>query len=293
MVIRDIPHTAWVSVNNLSGYPIGSRLKLINQGQAPLVLKVSSTKPLDSDLSGKLLKEVEDELSRTTLNADNEELWVRSLSSVSDGILYTDAELLFQDGVEGIDPRIQNGTAAFTVQSYDESNKKAGVQYEATRLISMTQGQYIYSVFKTGDKPVDLKRREFAYTGNGVVAFMFKSPTYTGGTLDPIRNMSDINPVPTGIELITGITIPSPVILPDHTGLNAPVEWGSMFAAPVYVIGPQTNQTSGSNNQAYASNRILAPNTEYLLVIYSRNEQEVTPRLEWYEGGLDRNGGGL
>ena len=279
MVIRDIPHTTWVSVNNLSGYPIGSRLKLINQGQAPLVLKVSSTKPLDSDLSGKLLKEVEDELSRTMLNADNEELWVRSLSSVSDGILYTDANLLFQDGVEGIDPRIQSGTAAFTMQSYDESNKKAGVQYEASRLVTLGNVATIYSVIKTGQYPVDLKKREFAYSGLGVEANIYLSPQYTGGVSDPIYNMRPSQGSPE-TQLLSAITL-----------VNS--NKGAKCGATIYAIGNTSNQGKGNSGAAYATNRILEPNTEYLLEVISLSAQDVAARIEFYEGILDRDGSGL
>ena len=280
MVIRDIPHTTWVSVNNLSGYPIGSRLKLINQGQAPLVLKVSSTKPLDSDLSGKLLKEVEDELSRTMLNADNEELWIRSLSSISDGILYTDANLLFQDGVEGIDPRIQRGTAAFTVQSYDESNKKAGVQYEASRLVTLNKGATVYSVIKTGQYPVDLKSREFAYSGIGVEANIYLSPQYTGGVSEPLYNMRPSQGAPE-TQLLSGIT------------LSDPNNKGTKCGSTIYAIGNRSSQGRGNSGASYATNRILEANSEYLLEVISLSAQDVAARIEFYEGVLDRNGSGL
>lgn len=192
-----------------------------------------------------------------------------------------------------VNPEIENGTAAFTVQSYDESNKKAGVQWEASRLVNATNQTYYYSVIVTGDKPVDLKRREFAYTDKGLIAYMYKNPTYTGGTPDTVYNMTDINPVESIIQLLTGINIDNPTQIPTNNGGNAPVSWGTPFAAPIYAIGPVSNQSSGATTSSFASNRILAPNTEYLLVFYSRSAQEISARLEWYEGSLDRDGSGL
>lgn len=271
----------WENLNELLGIPIGTPLLISVTSSQGGYLFVGTDAPT-KDVEGFVLEGLFGTRTAVNVGVTTSPIWVR-------GGMRLNVHEVKEDSISGA----LSGTQAITIQTYDESNKKAGVQYAASRFLSMTQGQYVYSIIKTGDKPVDLKKREFAYTGNGLVAYMFKNPTYTGGTLDSIRNMTDINPVPSGIELIAGITIPTPTTLPTHTGANAPLEWGEIFAEPTYAIGPQTNQTTGSVNQAYASNRILAPNTEYLLVIYSRSTQEVSPRLEWYEGELDRVGGGL
>jgi hypothetical protein len=291
-IMESISNNDWVSVNSISGVTIGEKFTLINQGSTPLLLQESDTKPDASLNLGKVLQDSGDEgLSRTVVLATAKEIWVKSSSNVK-GRLYVQTTYPFTDFGE-TDPRVQSGGAALTVQSYDESNKKAGVQWEASRLVNATNATYYYSVIVTGDKPVDLKRREFAYTDLGLIGYIYKNPTYTGGTPDEVYNMTDINPVASGIQLLTGITITNPTQIPTNNGTNAPAAWGTPFGAPIYAIGPVNNQTSGSTTQSFASNRILAPNTSYLLVFYSRSAQEISARLEWYEGDIDRNGGGV
>ncbi|MGI4260918.1 hypothetical protein ACR2VJ_27955, partial [Klebsiella pneumoniae] len=63
---------------------------------------------------------------------------------------------------------------------------------------------------------------------------------------------------------------------------------GTEVAAPMYLIGPSQVQGKGSLLTSYGGNRILAPNTSYLLTFESLEAaQDVTARLEFYEGELD------
>ena len=174
--------------------------------------------------------------------------------------------------------QVINGLRALCTQTYDEANKKLGVQWEASRIVTLGTGAKTTSVLLTGSKPVDLKKREFAYRKAGIVARIYKNPTYTGGIEDPLYNLNTAYGSPE-TKLLSGITV-----------ANNGVEVG----APIYGIGPDSNQTRGATNASYATNRILEPNTAYLLTIESLDtDQEVAARIEFYEGGLDLPNGDM
>ena len=183
------------------------------------------------------------------------------------------------DSGSGVPPGAFTGLRAMTVQSYDEANKKRGVQWEASRLVTIASNapaNNVYSIIKTGSKPVDLKSRIFGYDGLGIVGRIFKTPTYTGGTADPLFNM---NPRYLGtqpeVQILTGFTLTNN---------------GTKCGADIYAVGPSTNQSRGTTPREFGSNRVLdEPNTSYLLVIESLDtaSQLVTARIELYEGGLD------
>lgn len=175
--------------------------------------------------------------------------------------------------------QIINGRRALCAQTYDEANKKQSVQWEASRLVTLASGETATSILLTGSQHVDLKKREFAYRKAGVVARVYKNPTYTGGIEDALYNLNTSGGLPE-TKLLTGFTL---------------TDNGVECAAPIYAIGPDTNQTTGASTTAYATNRILEPNTSYLLTFESLDaaEQDVAARIEFYEGGLDLPNGDL
>lgn len=188
----------------------------------------------------------------------------------------------FKNTIDGMFVRVINGFKAICVQPYDEMNKKRGRQWAASRLIVdvptstgviNSLGVY-YSVLVTGDKPVDLKSREFAHTGTTVIADIFENPVYTGGSEDPIYNACGIVDTTTQVKLLTGITL---------------TDEGEQFAPSIYVLGPTSQQSRGAPNALYGSNYILAANTSYLLKFYSTDPQlqDIAARIEFYDGGLD------
>ena len=184
----------------------------------------------------------------------------RSLSSV--GVLFN---------------RIIKGIGAVISQPYDEVNKKRGVQWAASRNIpSASSGQIFYSVIEVGDKPIDLKRREFAFTGSSITADIFQDPTYTGGVADPVYNAN-------------GFTVQPPVFLFELKAGVTVTNEGTKFAPTIYAVGPTSNQSKGISNALYGSNYILKPNTSYLLKFTSTDSQSqsIAVRIEGYEGELD------
>lgn len=178
---------------------------------------------------------------------------------------------------------LYTGLRAETQQTYDEVNKKNGTQWEASRRVTgVTLGQKLYSIIKTGIMPVDLKSRELGFTGNGVIGRIYVG--FTPVTLpapDPVYNMRHGGQAARDFELYA-ITSP-------HTS------WAALSAsntlrvgADLILEGNTANQGKGSQLRPYGSNRILdLPNTEYLLEIESLDSQNISARLEMYNGWLD------
>lgn len=180
-----------------------------------------------------------------------------------------------KNSTDGMLVRVLNGFKALCVQSYDEMNKKRGTQWSAARIIeAAAENIEYYSVLRTGAVAVDLKSREFAHTGTGLIADIFENPTFTGGVSDPIYNACGIVSGNPTVTLLSGVTVT--------------VE-GTQFASTIYALGPDSNQSKGASNALYGSNYILAPNTDYLLKFYSTDPlaQTIAARIEWYDGGLD------
>ncbi|QYW06108.1 virion-associated protein [Shewanella phage vB_SspS_KASIA] len=184
---------------------------------------------------------------------------------------------------EGAPDGLYTGLRAETQQTYDEANKKNGTQWEASRRVTgVTSGQKLYSIIKTGAMPIDLKSRELGFTGKGVIGRI-----YVGFTpvilpvADPVYNMRKGRQAVRDFELYA-ITTPH-------------ASWATLSAsntlrvgADIFLEGNTTNQGEGSPSKPVGSNRILdLPNTEYLLEIESLDTQNITARLEMYNGWLD------
>jgi hypothetical protein len=104
---------------------------------------------------------------------------------------------------------------------------------------------------------------------------VYRAPTYTGGTIVPYFNMSDINPIAGGVTIRSGATVTVP---------------GTEFGAPTYDIGStNVGNTSVSTYAVQGIERVLRPNTTYLLRVTNDSPaiQRVVSYLTWYEGGLD------
>ena len=121
---------------------------------------------------------------------------------------------------------------------------------------------------------MSLKGRIISYTGKGVVAYIYESPTYSGGVGAPYQNASSINPKPGQSQIIVGSTV---------------TDDGSLSFAPVYFIGNQSNQGQGTTADSVTGERLLKSNTAYLLRLTSLDDQpqDISSYLSWYEGNLD------
>lgn len=171
---------------------------------------------------------------------------------------------------------IISGLKAWTVQFYDELNAKKGTRFEASREVTGALGQTFWSVIVTGDNPVDLKRREFGFNGDGVTADIFFDATYTGGTVDPVYNGNDIVPASFDFQLIAGPT------------LVVTVNENKKLGATLYAFGSTSNQSRGAALTGFGNNYILAPNSIYALRFTSRSAgQLIAARITGYNGPLD------
>lgn len=179
-------------------------------------------------------------------------------------------------GGGGIPDGAFTGLRAMTVQSYIEANVKNGVQFEASAYIpALAGGANNDTVFITGAKPVIVKSRQIGFDGSGILARVFRAPTYTGGTPVPIYNLNTVTPV---TATVTGL------------GGSVVTAAGTEIAAPAAMIGSDIpgSATQGTYGVA-GSERLLAANTTYLLRLTSLDNvaQQVSVYLTWYEGQPD------
>ena len=168
--------------------------------------------------------------------------------------------------------KMTKGSKAFIVQDYVEANVKNGVQFEGSTLLTgVAGGADNDTIFLTGDLPVILKGRKIAYSGEGVSAFIYEAPAYTGGAEAEYQNANAINPVAGLSKIIVGSTITAD---------------GDLVFAPVHSLGNQSNQGKGAVVSAIESEHILQPNTAYLLRLSSLDAQaqNIASHLSWFEG---------
>lgn len=172
--------------------------------------------------------------------------------------------------------RITNGLRALTSQSYTEVNVKKGQQYELSAdTPTLANAANIDVIFTTGTLPVIIKSRQVKFNGASLLTRVYRSPTYTGGTVTPYFNLNDINPV-AGLSLVR--TTPT---------VTAP---GTEFGAPTFDIGSTGQGNSSLSTYAITGiERVLQPNTTYLLRITNDSgaTQRVSSYLTWYEGQTD------
>lgn len=172
-------------------------------------------------------------------------------------------------------PGMMRGSSAFIVQDYVEANVKSGVQFEGSTLLTGVGGSAdTDTIFLTGDLPVILKGRKIAYSGEGVSAFIYEAPSYTGGTEAEYQNANAINHVVGLSKIIVSSTITAD---------------GDLVFSPIHSLGNQSNQGKGAVVSAIESEHVLKPNTAYLLRLTSLDSQtqDVASHLSWYEGELD------
>lgn len=169
---------------------------------------------------------------------------------------------------------LYSGLRAMTVQDYTEANVKNGVQHEGSTLLTLGAGAVSDTIFLTGTLPVSLKGRTISYTGDGVAGEIYEAPTYTGGVDTEYQNANAINPVVGLSKILVGATVTVD---------------GDLIFAPSYSIGNQSNQGKGATSSTLGSERVLKPDTAYLLRLTSLDDasQQVSSFLSWYEGELD------
>lgn len=158
-----------------------------------------------------------------------------------------------------------------TAQSYKERANKQGKLFTASRRVTgVAGGANVDSIFITGAKQVIFNQRVIGYTGNGVIASVYRGAVANGGVTVDVNNPNDVTPQIATAQLLTGSTITS---------------IGQLTVAATYSEG-NTSFTGQGNSQAVLGEQIImAPNTTYLLRITSLDTaaQNINAYVSWFE----------
>lgn len=168
------------------------------------------------------------------------------------------------------------GLRALVTQSYTEVNVKNGLQFEASGYNAAVAAAGNFDVeFQTGAKPVIIKDRQIAFTGTGITINVYEAPTTSAGTAGTVYNLNRINPVAATASFKTAPTVTAV---------------GTQVATTNYGIGGSgVGQTIVSAFSSQGAERVLKPNTKYLLRITNNDAaaQKVAAYFTWYEGTPD------
>lgn len=162
-----------------------------------------------------------------------------------------------------------------------------GVCYEASAVISLAAGNDTpalvmgeagthYAVIKAPpDRALILFSREISFNGDGVYAYVYRDPAFTGGTElnwanDGINNPNDIGMVPSESTIQIGVT---------------PTDLGELSRSTKFVFGNESNQGNGGTLKTIEIPQIIAPNKELLLVFKNigNSTEKVGSHLVWVE----------
>lgn len=177
--------------------------------------------------------------------------------------------------INDIPPGSFEGFRAMNVQSYEESNRKLGSQWGASRrILAATAGGKYYSIIKTRTLPVDLKARIFSYTGDGLIARF-----YTGFTPQAL-------PTPEAVYCKR----PARPAFRDfdlYALAAAPASLGVKWSEDLFLEGSTSNQSKGVASISAGQGWIIDQNQEILLEIESLSAQNITATLAMFNGLLD------
>lgn len=172
-------------------------------------------------------------------------------------------------------PGAYEGYRALNVQFYDESNRKLGSQWGASRrIVGATAGGKYYSIIKTRTLPMDLKARIFSYTGNGLIARF-----YTGFTPQTL-------PAPEAVYCKRP-ALPAFRDFDLYALATAPASLGNRWSEDLYLEGSASNQNKGVASVSAGQGWIIDPNQEVLLEIESLSVQNISATLAMFNGLLD------
>lgn len=159
----------------------------------------------------------------------------------------------------------------------------AGVDGGTNDEIVLGDAGYTFTGFRTGSKPVLFFSRKISYDDVGVIAYIYRDPTFVGGTpggtiLDDFRNDNDINPSASQVIMNTGL------IADGSVGSISDI--GDETFKRQFVFGNTSNQGSGDFIETLDRALLAKPNTQYILVFKNISEsgvQVVGSHLSWAE----------
>lgn len=167
---------------------------------------------------------------------------------------------------------LNNATYHVSMDEVIDICKRQGLAFESSVDVSIPSGGSLKTVFVTGSKPVVIHSRRVSYDSDGLNAFIYREPVYTGGSVTiEVNNPNDINPQPSQCSFISGATVTND---------------GIQSRAPVYVYGNTSKQGKGESLELIEDPQIVPPNSEVLFVLGSRDStgaQQVASIVEWIE----------
>lgn len=167
------------------------------------------------------------------------------------------------------------GLRAQNVQLYDESNKKLGSQWGASRrIVGASNGQKFYSIIKTRTLPIDLKTRTFSYTGAGLIARF-----YTGFTPVTLPSPDPAYSLRPAMAAFRDFDIYSIAVAPSNLG----VKW----SYDLFLEGSNSQQGEGMANISAGRGWVIDPNQDVLLEIESLDNQNIAATIVMFNGILD------
>lgn len=257
----------WQNAYTLSSLAPGSELAIKPSGAAVYVV-IGGSQPTIQPQDGDDIQPFDDGF----VPAGTPEVWIAAVNPTEAEIRNPESAVL---GSVHIPSSVFQGDSAITVQDITHTAKKLGKVWEASRKITLAAGASAYSLIKTGADPCILMERVLGCTGQGVTGSIFKAPTYSSiGTEDPMYNLSGINPQPRLVKLYAG---------------TVPTNNGTKAGADIFVLSSSSNQSKGVAPREFGSRRILAANSEYLLVITSTDtaSQDASAEIVLIEGDID------
>lgn len=158
--------------------------------------------------------------------------------------------------------------------------ERAGYVYEISVEYTLLASGKSLNVFVAGSRPCMLFSRQVSYNGVGINAFIYRNPTYTGGT--PLTWGNEGYENPNDIIAHAGLS----TIISDPTIAVEPDDYGTLTRSPRYVFGNESVQGRGAPIQLIESPQLVLPGQEILLILENRdinNAQDLSSHFRWAE----------
>lgn len=249
--------------------PIGAELRIISLSDGVIklfsgALAPTSTDPYDPLFPGQTLDSAFTAAGAWALSADDAQVVVSTISGAG-----------WRSPNATLPATALRGEAAVNVQFYDESNRKLGSQWGASRrLAGATNGQKFYSIIKTRTLPVDLKARVFSYTGAGVIGRF-----YTGFTPQALPTPEQVYSLRPAMPAFRDFDL--------YALAAAPASLGARWSYDLILEGNAQTQGEGAVNAPAGQGWVIDPQQEILLEIESLDAQTIGVTLAMFNGLLD------
>lgn len=269
--IVNLPAGVPVNLYSAATLAVGSELRVVSLSDFPIKLFVTTAAPLSTD--GYALLEPGDALvnNQGALGA-----WATSAAEAQ--VMVERTRTPGWRGAEGAIPSAAlRGEAALNVQFYDESNRKLGSQWGASRrIVNAALNQKFHSILKTRTLPLDLKARIFSYTGAGVIARFYTG--FTPQVLPTAEPMYSLRPGAAAFRDFDLYVLPAPLPIG---------QVGTPWSYDLFLEGAAQVQGKGAVNAPAGIGWVVEPQREILLEIESLDAQNISATLVAFNGLLD------